>query len=292
MCEGSDVNVAGFSTLNLFCKLIYYILRCNCTTLKVLMLLQYLYMYTENLEKFLKKIFTRPKGSQLTSQKAIIALWILRIITFMSGIYQTFFGETIIGIAIMVCTIFLIAPSFFSGKRITYIPVEVELVLFIAVFVQYVLGEARDFYTTIPYYDKFVHLLLPGLIGYMGFIIIYTLYFSGKLKVSIHTMIVFTVLITVGIGALWEIFEYGNDTLILPIFPNWHKFQGSLVEGPLVDTMNDLIADTIGGIIGAVVTSGYIIKKEGVSERMQEFFEEISGQMFKDSHFLNDDEKK
>ena len=233
------------------------------------------------IKKTIKSVYSKPIESKNASRFLVTSLWILRIVCFTSGMYQLIFGETIIGIAIVTATLFLVVPHVFTKKRLTNIPLEIELFLFVAVFIQFVLGEARNFYTTIPYYDKFVHLFLPGMIAYMGFVIVYTLYFSGKLKISYGTMVVFTILITVGIGALWEIFEYLSDTLLLPLIPGWHKFQGSLTEGPLVDTMNDLIADTVGGIIGALAASKYWIDKELTNKRFSELLHEIKDQLFK-----------
>lgn len=228
---------------------------------------------------FLKKIFTKPTESMNASEFIVVSVWLLRIFTFLFGIFQIFFGETIIGIAIVVSALFLIAPAIFTNNLITDIPLEIEFFLFLMVVVQFVLGEANGFYVSIPYYDKFVHFFLPFLLGFIGFVIAYSLYFSGKLKVSIPAMIYFVIVITLGIGAFWEILEYLNDQYVRKIFPDWHRFQGSSGEDPLTDTMHDLTADLIGGLVGSLVALRYVIPRK-YNKRLRELLREIKNQLF------------
>lgn len=203
--------------------------------------------------------------------------WFLRFIILSSGIFQTFFGETAIGMLTIIALIILTLPSFFTRGKIKSIPIEIEILLFIMVLVQFIIGEARDFYENVPYYDKFVHYLLPMFIGIIGFLLTYTLYYSGNLKISIRAMIFVVILLTIGIGAVWEIFEYTSDELIAPRIEWWHHFQGSMTEDPLHDTMNDLIADTLGAIMGAILCAFFIgreAKKE--NKRLPELLSELS----------------
>jgi hypothetical protein len=63
---------------------------------------------------------------------------------------------------------------------------------------------------------------------------------------------------TLGIGALWEIVEYGSDQLLYGNIASIQKQQGSPTLDPLDDTMIDLIADLAGGIAGAIFGGLYI----------------------------------
>ena len=57
---------------------------------------------------------------------------------------------------------------------------------------------------------------------------------------------------TLGVGALWEIVEYGLDSVL-------HRgAQGSPIMVPLDDTMWDLMLDGAGGALGAILGSIYI----------------------------------
>ncbi len=228
----------------------------------------------------LSQIFTKPSESSNAHGAIVRSVWLLRIFTFLFGIYQIFFGEMLIGIMIVLCVIFLVAPSIFTRGRITDIPLEIEFFLFIMVVFQYVIGETQGFYRNIVHYDDVIHFFFPFLISVIGFTIAYTLYFSRKLKLSIGTMIFLVIVVTLGIGAFWEIIEYGNDILLVPHLKNWHRFQGSSAAVANSDTMSDLVADLLGGICGAVIASRYIIEAK-YNKRLNELFREIMRDFFK-----------
>jgi hypothetical protein len=63
---------------------------------------------------------------------------------------------------------------------------------------------------------------------------------------------------TLGIGALWEIVEYGADQLIYGRIPSIQRQQGSPTLDPLDDTMIDLIVNLAGGVAGAIIGGLYI----------------------------------
>ena len=73
------------------------------------------------------------------------------------------------------------------------------------------------------------------------------------------------------IGVIWEFFEYGADRLL---GYNMQKFRMPGQDG-LVDTMNDLIVDTIGAIIACVWGWFYMKKKKDTlfNDYFDEWFE-------------------
>lgn len=203
-------------------------------------------------------------------------VWALRVVILASGIYQTFLGETAIGIVILITFALIVSPNIIFKKKNLFFPVEVEILLFFMVLLQFVVGEARDWYTNVPYYDKFVHFMLPMFLGLIGFLVIYTMQAMGNLKASLTTMAILIVMIAMAVGAGWEIFEYLSDELIYPRWP-YHHFQGSLTEDPLHDTMNDLIMDTAGATVGALLGLYFIgrAQKKGW-KRMNDLTEETT----------------
>jgi hypothetical protein len=212
-------------------------------------------------------------------------IWIaygLQGILLISGIYQTFFGEMAIGLMTLIALALIILPGVFTGRRITVIPIEIQILLFLMVLLQLVLGEARDYYTNtnFPHYDKLVHFLLPMMLTVIAFMVVYTWYAIGKLYASKAVIMVLIVLVTLGVGAFWEIIEYSSDELIYPNVPGWHHFQGSQTEDALHDTMNDLIVDFIGGLVGAGLGVYFISKAEKKQNpRLKELVGEIADQL-------------
>lgn len=224
-------------------------------------------------------IITKPTESPNASTYLVKIVWFLRIFIYLFGIYQIFLGEKLLGVMIVICVLFLIGPSIFTRKRITDIPLELEFFLFVMVFFQFIVGEAQGFYGSIPYYDNIIHFFFPLFVSVMGFTIAYALYFAGKLKVSIGAMVIFVIIFTLGIGAFWEIIEYGSDTYLVPHIDALHRAQGSGPDSAFEDTMTDLVHDFLGGIVGAIIASRYILEAK-YNKRLNELFGEIVDNFF------------
>ncbi len=208
-------------------------------------------------------------------QKKLVV--VLRFIVLVAGVYQIVWGERIVGAAILLSLAVISLPALFTHNLVRSTPLEFELILVAMVTIQYVLGETFNFYD-IPYYDKVVHFILPLFLGYISAILAYTLMATGNLRMSVVPAIFLIVLVTLGIGAIWEIGEYLSDIL----FGTY--FQGSHTASPLVDTMNDLIVDTLGGIFGAILALRYIRREQGSKDsRLPELAKEIDENMFRAS---------
>jgi hypothetical protein len=187
-------------------------------------------------------------------------LRILRIFLLISGIYILIFGgangaERIFGLLILVALVIINAPSFFTRGKIRALPVEIELLLLAMVLFELIGGDALGLYVKLPYYDNFMHIMLPLYIALIGMMVVYTMYFYGKLKASLSAMAFVIIIMTIGFGAVLEMGEYTYDTYLangpLGQITGNTQMQGSPTQSPLDDTMNDFFMDTIGGIIGA-----------------------------------------
>ncbi|MBI5680043.1 MAG: hypothetical protein HZC47_04020 [Methanobacterium sp.] len=189
-------------------------------------------------------------------------LRVLRIFLLIAGIYITIFGgangaERIFGILILIALAIINAPAFFTKGRIHALPVEIELLLLAMVLFELVGGDALGLYVKLPHYDNFMHFMLPLYIALIGMMVVYTMYFYGKLKASYTTMAVLIVIVTIGFGGMLEMGEYTYDTYLskgpLGQITGNTQMQGSPTQDPLDDTMNDLFTDTAGGIVGAAL---------------------------------------
>lgn len=212
----------------------------------------------KSLLAYIKNILSIPKESGTVEIWKVLALWILRVFIFYVAVTTIFSGDWKMGLITLIAATAIISPSIYTRGRIKDFPIEIEIMLFIIVFIQYVLGEIADLYYQVPYFDKFVHLTVPFLIASISYMLIFTMQKSEKLKATRLAIFLLTVLITMGIGGIWEVIEYGIDLLRMNFFKNWTQFQGSLVEDPYYDTMNDLLADFLGGILGALYAIKFI----------------------------------
>lgn len=101
-------------------------------------------------------------------------------------------------------------------------------------------GGALDLYTHIPIYD----LILHGYFGLVGSIFIYYFLCISQDKIN-FTLYCFIPLIVLGVGVVWEIWEYSFDTIFSA---DTQRVQEALELGvsPVKDTMEDLIITILG----------------------------------------------
>lgn len=191
--------------------------------------------------------------------------------------YQVLLGEVFFGFLALLALTILLVPRFFTKNKICVVPVDIEILFLIVIFFELILADAYSFYSRVPYYDKFMHLLISFIVGLVGMVIIYTFYALGKLQASTGVMFALIVLITMGLGAGLEMGEYFYDQILYPLIGPYLPTgltQGSMVASPLADTMEDLFVDTLGGILGAAIGI-ILIKREEKRGRELEMLDDL-----------------
>lgn len=216
-------------------------------------------------------------------------LRIMRVFLLIAGIYITIFGgangaERIFGILILVALAIINAPAFITRNRIRALPVEIELLLLAMVLFELVGGDALGLYVKLPHYDNFMHFMLPLYIALIGMMLVYTMYYYGRLKASLAEMAILIVIVTIGLGGVLEMGEYTYDKYLSqgPIgqITGNTQMQGSPTQDALDDTMNDLFTDTAGGIVGALI--GVLLirrsEKKGEHWKVADEIEKMGGE--------------
>lgn len=203
--------------------------------------------------------FNLDNGKISTLQRS--TLIIIRLIFLVIGVYILIFGGAngagnIFGLFILISLALINAPAYFS-KGLMAIPVDIELILLCIVLFELVGGDTLGLYVKLPNYDNYMHFILPLFIALIGMMLVYTMYFYGKLKVTYATMAIVIVIITIGLGSVVEMGEYTYDKYLVnsPLgqITGNTLMQGSPTQNAIDDTMNDLFTDTIGGIFGAAI---------------------------------------
>jgi len=143
-------------------------------------------------------------------------------------------------------------PAFVWRRYRLYLPPEFQLISAAFVFLSLYLGSARDFYYRFWWWDIVLHTSSGFLLGIVGFIALYLLNRTDRLppEVSPAFRCFFGVTFSVFLGVLWEIFEFVADE----IHPAWNM---QTRESGVADTMYDLIVDTFGAVIVALMGWAY-----------------------------------
>jgi hypothetical protein len=124
------------------------------------------------------------------------------------------------------------------------IPSEIQIVAVIFVFASLFLGEIRDYYERFWWWDAALHTTSGLLLGMVGFMFVYVL--NEDRNVDLHMrpsfVALFAFFFAVGLGAIWEIFEFAMDEFV------GTNMQPATTGDPsgLTDTIHDLIVDTVG----------------------------------------------
>lgn len=136
------------------------------------------------------------------------------------------------------------------------------------------LGEVANFYERFWWWDIFMHTGSAIGFGLIGTVV--ALLFIGGDRVEAPPVIgaIMAFSFALAIGALWEIFEFGMDQI----------FGLNMQKSSLVDTMSDLIVDSIGALIGAFAGYVYLKRgKDGVLSGTIDQFVEDNPHMFDDA---------
>ncbi|MEA3514255.1 MAG: hypothetical protein U9R34_02175 [Nanoarchaeota archaeon] len=159
----------------------------------------------------------------------------------------------------VIALFFTFLPSIIERNYKINIPLEFETFVTLFLFLHFALGEMQGFYHKVAWWDLMLHSSSAVMLGILGFMIIYVLFYTKEVKGNAFFIAVFSLFFALSLGAIWEIFEFTADMLF------GFRMQGS----GLVDTMVDLILDLIGALIAATLGYMYIIKKKkGLVHRM------------------------
>lgn len=152
---------------------------------------------------------------------------------------------------VTVMLMIIIASPFILRRRLG-VPIPSELHIFAALFIfaTLFLGEVQDYYHRFWWWDLALHGTAGVLLGLFGFLFVYLVNENELVDVSMRPSFValFAFFFSVGIGAMWEIFEFAMDRFF------GLEMQKPMLGDPsgLTDTMWDLIVDTLGAAIMAV----------------------------------------
>jgi hypothetical protein len=190
---------------------------------------------------------------RLEKVRKVIALF-FNILYLVSGI-TAIIAENWLSLFIVVLGLLLMfLPSFLEHRLKVDFPSELEIAILLFLIASIYFGEIKDYYFRFWWWDTVLHLLSATMIAMIGFSLIYILndYKKVKLNLSPFFMVLFVFCFTVALGALWEIFEFSIDQI----------FGANMQKSGIVDTMWDLIADTVGAFFVCLVGYLYLKGKE------------------------------
>jgi hypothetical protein len=188
-----------------------------------------------------------------------IALLIGAGLSFIRGNYEV--AAITLGI-----TFITFLPVVLGQRFRVKIPSEFELLAVVFIFASLFLGEVEGYYVRFWWWDIVLHTGAGFLFGILGFLLVHVLNEKKEIGLDLKPGFValFAFVFALGFGSLWEIFEFTMDQL----------FGTNMQKSGLVDTMWDMIVNSIGALTISVLGWGYL-KKEGVDSFLERWIQDF-----------------
>ena len=189
----------------------------------------------ETAGRFVRPLARRAHLAVLLTLQSVMAVELVLLLR--NGQWMHVFLVTAVMLAILV-------PEFIRRQTRVEIPSEIQIAGILFVFAALFLGEVHDYYERIWWWDLALHTTAGLLLGLLGFLTVYALNESRNVQLQMRPSFValFAFLFSLGVGTLWEIFEFAMDqafglTMQKPMLGD---------SSGLTDTMWDLIVDALG----------------------------------------------
>lgn len=148
-----------------------------------------------------------------------------------------------------------LVPTVIRRSYEVYLPLEFDLITILFIFASLFLGEIRSYYERFWWWDALLHTASGLVMGILGFALVYVLNRERRTELTMSPFFIglFSFSFAMTIGVVWEIFEFAMDSF----------FGMNMQKSGLVDTMGDLIVNTVGALVSSV--AGYFYVRGGDS---------------------------
>lgn len=175
---------------------------------------------------------------------------VLQVILLLGLVLAVWGGLWLNVLAVAAIMVISLLPGLLGSRFQVYIPSEFEALTVVFIFASLFLGEYHGYYTRFWWWDTLLHTASGFMLGILGFLLVHVM--NEKEELELHMkpgfVALFAFMFALGIGTLWEIFEFAMDNL----------FGLNMQKSGLVDTMADLIVDAIGALVIAILGYGYL----------------------------------
>jgi hypothetical protein len=173
--------------------------------------------------------------------------WLMKLILIGSFPYSVYKEDYLYSIAAVVAIALSLAPSIIERNYRVTLPFELDFLITLSIFAHIFFGEQMHFYERFWLWDKILHVYGSAVVSLLAFILVYTFHSTGKLRLTLPFIGLFTVVFTLAVGGIWEIGEFTVDKLL-----DLNTQRG------LDNTMWDIINNLIGGTLAALLGMLYV----------------------------------
>jgi len=180
-------------------------------------------------------------------ERRVLLAGTLRTVMVLAGFWHLLRGDLLWSLGTFFLVFLSMIPTLLERNLRTALPWPYDTVVTAAVFI-HAAGVEFDWYRAVPGYDVLAHFVSALAVAFIAASIMYLLNFHtdfGALDAKFNIALVVT--FAMAMGVVWEFFEWGMDGL----------FNAGL-QWSLNDTMKDLLTDTFGGLLAALMFVPYL----------------------------------
>ncbi len=198
-----------------------------------------------------------------------LKIWIsnvFKVLIITAAIYSIY-RQAWLNLLISIATFFLIyLPSILEKKLKIDYPEEFEILIIIFIFASLFLGEISYFYLKFWWWDVVMHGLSGLIIATFALSLVYILNRERKIKLNPCFIALFTFSFALALGSIWEIFEFGMDQF----------FGLNMQKSGLVDTMWDLVLDSLGALFISLIGFLHLKGKLKILNKIEKEFVDVN----------------
>jgi hypothetical protein len=184
------------------------------------------------MRRWRQAILSIPMGAALSWMMILAMAWIVPV--------ELLKGNYPLALMAGIATLVSLLPAALRRSFHIVLPWELELLVVLQIYLHAFWGAWLEMYRVLPFWDKSLHLQGTLLVSLMGFLCVYALHLSGRLRLSGPFIALFTVVFGNALGVWWEILEFATDQIL-----------SQTTQSGLNDTMWDLIYNLGGSLLAA-----------------------------------------
>jgi VanZ family protein len=202
--------------------------------------------------------------------------------------------------AILTLMIFLL-PTILAKRAKISIPAPMQIIILLFIFASMYLGEVQQYFRRYTWWDSMLHTVSAFLLGYIGFLLIYTLNKDRNIHIKLSPFFIalFTFCFAMTVGVIWEIFEFLVDGIFgadMQKSRNLEEVYGYFCTRlGVLDTMRDFIVNTAGALIVSIIGYYYSKKrmvKDNAFWKLKDQFIEENPDLFNKTYKKQDSKEK
>jgi uncharacterized membrane protein YjdF len=183
----------------------------------------------------------------LREKIGIYLAYLMQMLIVVYAVYSVYTKDYIWAVWGLFAVILTLTPLMLKRRFNVTLPWELNFLIVLSLYL-HVSGGVRGWYQLFyPFYDKMAHLVSSITIAVLGFVAAVIMDRYTEIKMNRPMIIFFVVILTMSLGAFWEITEFVSDQIL-----------GTQLQICLEDTMYDLMFDLVGGIFIGVLGDAYL----------------------------------